>query len=237
MNSENIILDKEQIENLFQFTKDHYVEYYDLQTELVDHLANDIEAILKENPNLNFEDARTKAFKKFGVFGFGDVVSQRERAMSKRYYKYFLEELKQWFTLPKLIITLALFAVFYMMFYLAHSFYITYLFYAVLVVWSFYKMFHLNRNVKKRTKISDKKWLLEDIIFKQAGGVGIVIISQSASLFNHSENISETKYLIAIMAVLFTFLFLLNYISLELLPNKAEAMLKEIYPEYGLEVL
>ena len=36
-------LSAEQIERLYQFTRQHYVEYYDLQTELVDHLANAIE--------------------------------------------------------------------------------------------------------------------------------------------------------------------------------------------------
>lgn len=36
-------LTKTQIQNLYTFTKNHFVEYYDLQTELVDHLVNDIE--------------------------------------------------------------------------------------------------------------------------------------------------------------------------------------------------
>ena len=36
-------LTNEQIKNLFKFTKKHYVEWYDLQSELVDRLANDIE--------------------------------------------------------------------------------------------------------------------------------------------------------------------------------------------------
>ena len=38
-------LTKEQIQQLYKFTRQHYVEYYDVQTELVDHLANDIEQI------------------------------------------------------------------------------------------------------------------------------------------------------------------------------------------------
>jgi hypothetical protein len=33
-----------QIDQLFTFTRQHYVEWYDLQSELVDHLANSIEA-------------------------------------------------------------------------------------------------------------------------------------------------------------------------------------------------
>ena len=50
-------LSAEQIERLYQFTRQHYVEYYDLQTELVDHLANAIEEQWQQNPKLSFEEA------------------------------------------------------------------------------------------------------------------------------------------------------------------------------------
>ena len=48
-------LTAEQIEQLYVFTRQHYVEYYDLQTELVDHLANAIEQQWESNPKLTFE--------------------------------------------------------------------------------------------------------------------------------------------------------------------------------------
>lgn len=56
-------LSLEQIERLYQFTRQHYVEYYDLQTELVDHLANAIESQWLENPKLSFEQALQVEFK------------------------------------------------------------------------------------------------------------------------------------------------------------------------------
>ena len=43
-------LNEQNIDNLYKFTRQHYVEHYDVQTELVDHLANDIEKILAEQP-------------------------------------------------------------------------------------------------------------------------------------------------------------------------------------------
>ena len=78
-------LTPEQIERLYLFTRQHYVEWYDLQTELVDHLANAIEQQWQENPKISFEDALQKEFKKFGVFGFMDVVEKRQAAMNKLY--------------------------------------------------------------------------------------------------------------------------------------------------------
>ena len=75
------------ISELYKFTRKHFVEHYDVQTELVDHLANDIEAIWEENPNLSFEKARDKSFKKFGVFGFMNVVEEKHKQVGKRYRK------------------------------------------------------------------------------------------------------------------------------------------------------
>ena len=76
-------LSTEQIEHLFNFTKKHYVEHYDVQVELVDHLANAIEDQWKENPNILFEDALQTEFKKFGVFGFTSLVEQKKVCFTK----------------------------------------------------------------------------------------------------------------------------------------------------------
>ena len=80
-------LTKEQIQGLYKFTREHFVEHYDVQTELVDHLANDIEQIWKEKPQLTFREARDTSFKKFGVFGFMDILSEKQKFMEKKYCK------------------------------------------------------------------------------------------------------------------------------------------------------
>ena len=98
-------LTTKNIEQLYKFTKDHFVDWYDLQTELVDHLANDIEEIWKKNPSISFETARDISFKKFGIFGFGDIVEQKQNALSKHYWKEVLKEFVQFFRLPKIILT------------------------------------------------------------------------------------------------------------------------------------
>jgi hypothetical protein len=94
-----------QIERLYQFTRQHYVEWYDLQTELVDHLANAIEEQWQQNPKLSFEDALQIEFKKFGVFGFMDVVEKRQLALGKQYNKLVWSHFKDFFSIPKIIVT------------------------------------------------------------------------------------------------------------------------------------
>tara|TARA_B100000949_G_scaffold96651_2_gene86211 strand:+ start:3582 stop:3746 length:165 start_codon:yes stop_codon:yes gene_type:complete len=46
-----------QIDRLYRFTREHFVEYYDVQTELVDHLASVIEKQWREDPAIGFENA------------------------------------------------------------------------------------------------------------------------------------------------------------------------------------
>lgn len=76
-------LTTQQIDHLYLFTRQHYVEWYDLQSELVDHLANAIETQWQENPKLSFDEALNIEFKKFGVFGFMGVVEEKQKFFGK----------------------------------------------------------------------------------------------------------------------------------------------------------
>ena len=102
-------LTNQQIEQLFDFTKKHYVEHYDVQVELVDHLANAIEDQWKENPNILFEDALQTEFKKFGVFGFTGLVEQKQAELHKHYNKMLWSEVLKFISIPKVIITVAMY--------------------------------------------------------------------------------------------------------------------------------
>ena len=101
-------LNTSQIDQLFIFTQQHYVEYYDLQSELVDHLANAIEMQLHENPNRSFDEVLNIEFKKFGVFGFMDVVEKRQLALGKKYNGLVWQHFKYFFGIPKIILTIAM---------------------------------------------------------------------------------------------------------------------------------
>jgi hypothetical protein len=53
-------------------------------------------------------------FKKFGVFGFTDLVTERQKKMGKRYNKLILSILKTYFTIPRLFLTTMLILVIYL---------------------------------------------------------------------------------------------------------------------------
>src|SRR5690606_74958 len=102
-------LSKQQIDQLFAFTKKHCVEFYDVQVELVDHLVNAIEEQWKENPTISFEDALQTEFKKFGIFGFTGLVEQKQAALKNHYWKIIKKEFISFFSVPKIILSVVLF--------------------------------------------------------------------------------------------------------------------------------
>lgn len=227
-------LSEEQIEDLYTFTRKHFVEWYDLQTELVDHLANDIENVWKEHPNFSYKNARDRAFKKFGVFGFMDVIAQRQNTMSKRYTKYLFSALKKWFELPQLFFTIVLFLVFFISFSSSISDYLLFAYYLIVGTWCIYKSIRLKRKFKSRKQGSNKKWLLEEMIFKQAGFFCLIFISQLYNVYNLANSLFGNKYIIILASFVATLFCIINFISFEVLPNKAEKLLMKTYPEYLL---
>lgn len=228
-------LTPEQIDRLYQFTRQHYVEWYDLQTELVDHLANAIEQQWQENPKISFDDALQMEFKKFGVFGFMDVVEKRQLALQKRYSKIVWQHFKGFFTIPKIVVTLFSFILLFLVFrnYSQAEILITILFMLVLISFGI-SLFYQSRKNKKEYKTTGKKWLFKDIIFGHSSFAGLSYIPVQVMLHvDFGQNIGIVKA--AFFSLLFVSMALCEYIILVIIPSKAEEYLRETYPEYALE--
>jgi hypothetical protein len=228
-------LTPEQIDRLYHFTRQHYVEWYDLQTELVDHLANSIEAQWQENPEISFEDALQVEFKKFGVFGFMTVLEERQAALGKKYNKLVWQHFKSFFTIPKIIGTAAAFGILVQLilkFERANLIVISIFVLATFLFWI--GIVKMSRKNKKEAKLSGKKWLYKDIIFGLGSFTGFIPLPLQFGL-----RIEETAQYGIISAIIVSVtvvcLFLLGYIILKIIPSKAEEYLKETYPEYALE--
>jgi hypothetical protein len=159
-------LSTEQVQKLYNFTRQHYVIYYDLQTELVDHLANAIEEQWKENPKLSFEEALQREFKKFGVFGFMDVIEQRQKAMNKKYNILVWHHLKSFFRLPQIIGTLlSILLLFQTMKNIQFSNEVASILTFIILISFWTGMILMNIKRKKIVEEEGKKWLLKDIIY------------------------------------------------------------------------
>lgn len=102
-----------QIKYLKYFLEQKYVGYYDVQIELIDHLASAIEELIEEDPELNFELALDIVYKRFGVGGFAKIVKEKEKALGKFWRKQIWKTFLEFLRPPLLFIGLGLFTVIY----------------------------------------------------------------------------------------------------------------------------
>jgi hypothetical protein len=226
-----------QIAELYKFTREHFIYHYDVQTELVDHLANDIEQIWEEKPQLTFEQARDLSFKKFGVFGFMDVVEQKQKAMNKRYAKILWRYTKEWFTFPKLVSTILIFMLFLIVLQLQYSFIILVTCFFILATYDLFKFFksRIKHKIPKK-KNTEKRWLLKEMIGETRSGFSFITFINIFNIINVFKIDFHTlpQYVIFLTAILATFICITFYVGLIILPQKSEELLKETYPEYTM---
>ncbi len=78
----------DQIAHLYDFSRKHYVEYYDLQTELVDHLANGIEKQWIDNEHIPFENALKRENRKKWMFE--DLIKKYGMGQCILWFPYYI---------------------------------------------------------------------------------------------------------------------------------------------------
>ncbi|MFY8187795.1 MAG: hypothetical protein ACOVLC_07530 [Flavobacterium sp.] len=227
-------INETQTERLYRFTREHFVEYYDLQTELVDHLAQGIEAQWKENPELDFEDALQKEFKKFGIFGFSDVISERQAAMSKRYNTFIWHHFKEYFGIPKIILTIsAIFGLFGLISLVDQHREL--IFIGLLVVYAFFYFFFYRKRMKKNKPT--KKWMMAEMIYSFGAGTSMMpfYFQVPAQMMIHAPQVLYNSYFLFFYCLVMVLFLIINHIMIYVIPQKAEVYLMETYPEYKLE--
>ncbi|WP_432672405.1 hypothetical protein [Flavobacterium sp. SM2513] len=224
-------LNEAQIEKLYLFTRQHFVEYYDLQTELVDHLANAIEAQWQLFPTRTFDEALQIEFQKFGVFGFMDVVEKRQSALNKKYGKIVWSHFKNFFRFPQIMGTFSVVGILF--FILKMSLYSNIFFISlvvILLVLFFVELFRNARKLKKNNEETGKKWLFKEILAGYGQGSAFLYIPLQFVL--HFKGDLSNNYILLFASLFIVSLALGQYIILVIIPNKAEVYLKETYPEY-----
>lgn len=233
-------LTEPQLEKLFAFTKKHYVAYYDLQLELVDHLSNGIEAQWHENEKLSFEAALQKEFKKFGIFGFTDLVSERQAKMSRRYNKLILAILKTYITLPRLVISVTLFlTTFLVLSHIPHNNYVVIVLMVLPIIVMFCKTLQYRMLRKKRLKKAAKLWMFEEVIASYGQSfVLFQLVVHLPQLLTNTSSFSQsflnsTIGLVVVSGILVLFL-LTMFIMIFVIPSKAKAHIIAAHPEYDL---
>lgn len=99
-------LTEKHIIKIRAFVKSKYVDFYDVQEELVDHIALSVEQKRISDPSLCFEKALTNVYQGFGIFGFSEFVEEKQEQAFRKGRKLFFKELITFFKLPQLLLTL-----------------------------------------------------------------------------------------------------------------------------------
>lgn len=115
-------LTPEEINGLFLFCRKHKVTYYDVQIELVDHLASAIEGMWETNSELSFQDALAKLYFSFGVNGFLKVQQSMKRKLRKKYERLVWKHLVELYRLPKIALICSLVFVLFLIFRFSSNF-------------------------------------------------------------------------------------------------------------------
>lgn len=152
------MLTREQIKSLFTFCENHFVKYYDVQVELVDHLANAVELEMQKDPKISFEKALEKVHKNFGIMGFAPLVAQKIKIAEKQSRSLFWKLFKAQFKWPKIILFFLITAVLFTIFSI-HLIFIKWAFLVIIIVGCYFEVY---QTLHLRVVISNtgKKFLL-----------------------------------------------------------------------------
>jgi len=226
----------EQIDELFVFCRKHYVPEYDLQVELVDHLASAIEDQWKINPDIPFPVARINSFDQFGIFGFSKIKSQKEKELRLKYRRLLLKFTLEFYRLPKILLTFALTILLFSIFHLANDIIWVSIGYSILaIVFFIYYRFWLFPRCYEIKTTNEKPFMLLNYLKNKQVESGI-LFQIPLNLVNFRNlltfSYSEHPFILFFIAFAIISLSILVYVNLIVLPTKICEHFTEQFPQF-----
>lgn len=222
----------------FIFCYKHFVYHYDLQAELVDHLASSIEEQWETEPEIPIEEALHKTFKKFGFTDFSKIKEQKQKELTRKYNRLLWQHLFEFFQWPKVLMTLAFTAILATAFKIAeNSLWVLAPYFGMLTLFVFYYYYRIFPKRFKISKINGKKFLLLEQL-KRVQFSSILFAQIPIQVINFKE-ISDISFLqndlgIAIISFFIILLTICMFGELFFVPGKIKEHFKEQFPEFAL---
>lgn len=228
----------EETEELFHFCHQHFVYHYDLQIELVDHLASAIEEQWETNSDLTFEEGLFKSFRKFGITGFSKIKEQKRKELIRKYNRILWNYLLEFFAWPKIVMTLAFTLILTTLFKIVNNdLWIIVPYFGLLTVCIFYYYYKIFPKRFKIDKVNGKKFLLLEKL-QNAQFMAVIFIQvpiQIPNFYNILQTSSMQNNLANIVISLFIVLFTIAlYGELFYVPEKIKEHFRDQYPEFAL---
>ena len=224
MNSQ---LTKEQIDLLYKYVADREVEYFDVQVELVDHLASKIEDEVDQHPEKSVEEVMKQTLKMFKKRDLKQVVKEKEKQVGRLYRRYWMEGFKDFFIGSKIFFTIVLMGVLYIFLRKAPIELVKIvnenILWPCISLGIVYSIFIFFRNVMMPKKLSLTSY--------RGVGTGLVVINfySAAKLVLKFTMLGESTYPLA-ATLLISALFLLGTTEIQAY-EKLRAYSRQLYPE------
>lgn len=107
-------LTNEQTSYIENYISNFDLKYYEIYMEILDHLILAVEDILEEDKNIPIEKAVLKAkLDGFGKGGFEGMMEEKVKLAHKKNVKNNNKMIRQYFTFPKIVLTLFIFTAYY----------------------------------------------------------------------------------------------------------------------------
>lgn len=228
------MLTTDEIAELYKYCERKKVLYYDIQIEIVDHMATAIEEKRKANPDLPFKQALEEVHGSFGSFGLKEIIDSKTASMSKHYGKIRRQLLRSYFTFPKIALTFLLIVVCITM---ERILPVSFLPYILIVMGGFilYSFIHHEMIKRKLRKQQRQKLLMTDSQYFDFGFIYLIFMFQFGSNFLRDGIFSITdEKLINLFQYYFSVFFFVLYTVMtlarkEMITRIAEKA-KEKYP-------
>ncbi len=228
-------LTPEEIEELHEFCIYRSIWHYDVQVELVDHLASAIENLWETNPQLSFQDALYEVDQKFGSHpGFWTIRHEKEKALRKKYRRLLWHFVADYYKFPKIMITLSLFlGIFTALRFTENDQWIVG---SLLILSWLFSIFYVFYYFPQKIKIKVAEG--HQFLLNEIGRIGLAsktMLMLNGSLYaiiRHPGNFSTTGSLV--FSALASLYLVLLYGDCFFIPKKIHEHFKEQFPQFQL---
>jgi hypothetical protein len=218
-------LTEAQIEELYAFTRKKNVEHYDVQTELVDHLASSIEEKMSESNRINFENALQQVYAQFGIFGFSELIDKKRIEAAIKGRKLFRKSFFEYFKLPKILLLVMILIVSYKVFEISNNDFISYCFYTIIVI---FNVKYITKSIRVKSSVKEPLLQLENIyVMNSSFGSSLFLIF---CLFFNLSITDLSNYYQALIPLLFSIISICYLAEIDVF-DKLFNEQKRLYPE------
>ena len=212
----NVTLNENQLAHLSHSISMKGVNYYDVNLEMTDHIASEVEEEM-ESSGLEFMKAVNKVFLRYSRFHFMNIEDEKTRKIQKQSWRQVKKGFLQFFTIPKVVITISLFIILQ---YLIENGFIEYIFssFIFLAITISSRLFYL-----KRKWIGKENYLQ---LYKFYGSFSLlfqlIIQGMVQSPIYLPKNVNVTQ--LYLHTTYWTFVFLMFFVLFEIYTNELKLL-------------